>query len=422
MGFGMPLIPSVKIAEMKTNVYHRADTATLLKLKQQESDAILDILQSINTDFRPEQIVRVAGYSLRAQLGIGKMCLCIYEKGALKPILGFGTPTPTALQLQEVSKITLLTATNTLTLPWLQENGFEYLIPFTGKQGLEGLLMVGDFAHSFPEQQNDLIFMQTVVKILGIALENKRLFDEKVTQEALKRELTLAEEIQQRLLPRRFDIFLNVEASALNMPNLQVGGDFYDIVKVKENCFYVCMADVAGKSISAALVMAVMQASLKALVRNELPLEDIILSLHETLFAINQGEKFVTLFLGKIELEKQTITYINAGHNPPLLVNANQHQELMAGCIPLGIMALSGVEVGTATLSPGSVLFLYTDGLTEQLNPSEEQFGALRVLEVLQSHQSLPIESVIAHMRQTQLEFAQGIPSGDDISMMAIRF
>ena len=94
----------------------------------------------------------------------------------------------------------------------------------------------------------------------------------------------------------------------------------------------------------------------------------------------------------------------------------------MAGCIPLGIMALSGVEVGTATLSPGSVLFLYTDGLTEQLNPSEEQFGALRVLEVLQSHQSLPLEAVIAHMRQTQLEFAQGIPSGDDISMMAIRF
>ena len=183
--------------------------------------------------------------------------------------------------------------------------------------------MVGDFAHSIPEQQNDLIFMQTVVKILGIALENKRLFDEKVTQEALKRELTLAEEIQQRLLPRRFDLFPKVEASALNIPNLQVGGDFYDIVKAKDNCFYVCMADVAGKSISAALVMAVMQASLKALARNELPLEDIILSLHETLFAINQGEKFVTLFLGKIELEKQTITYINAGHNPPLLVNAN---------------------------------------------------------------------------------------------------
>jgi len=403
---------------MNMNPYHNAPPQRLLDLKLQESNALLELLRSMTGHHTPEHMARVAGFTLKGQLGIKKICLLLNHKGVLQSITCEG------FQGRFWKEGELSNLNTHLPVPVQQDRhpslykaGVEYIILVSGKSNIEGFMLVGAFAQSEAELQNDLIFMQTVAGILGIALENHRLFDDTVAREAMKRELALAESIQQRLLPSSFDHLPGIRAKAKNIPHQQVGGDFYELIPAGKNIYYLCMADVAGKSISAALLMAVMQAGLKVLTRYAQSPEEIVRQLHTELITLNQGEKFVTLFLGKINLNDFTLTYINAGHNPPLIRSPKGIQELKDGCIPLGIMQIDEIETGIIPLNIGDIIFLYTDGLTEQENSEGEMLGAQYLASWLSNYSGIdPVEDMLKIWE----EFAQNTPPSDDISLMSV--
>lgn len=406
---------------MSSNAYHNASTDQLLQLKRQESDSLLEIVRVINSNHSPDQMAKIAALTLVGQLGIGKMGLYLFKDRVPAPIYLKGIKEQPEfneelwkLSLQDKRPIPVVQNQQ----PYLYQQGIEYILCLRGNSHTEGYLLVGDFAQSEQELQNDLIFMQTVSGMLAMALENHRLFEEYVAQASLKRELALAESIQQILLPSVFETPQGFKVIAKNIPHQQIGGDFYDLIPAGKNSYLFCMADVAGKSISAALVMAVVQASLRALARYARSLEDIIQELHEELFALNKGEKFVTLFLAKIDLSTRTFSYINAGHNPPLLKSGNSIYELTEGCIPLGIMPIDKPQVGNRILSPGDIIFLYTDGVTEQENFSSEMFGTERLKNWLLNCK----ESEITQNLLEQLaDFSKGKSASDDISIMSVR-
>lgn len=404
---------------MITNPYHNAAPDRLLELKRQEADALLGLLRSTHTDLSPDQIARIAGFTLKGQLGIGKLCLLLLREEVLERILQIGISVAFDAQ-QELSGLN-----NQKPMPvhkerqkGMYEAGIEYILILPGRTGIEGYLLVGDFAQSEAELQNDLIFMQTVAGILGISIENRRLFEEQVSREALRRELSLARSIQERLLPQVFQEVEGIKATARNLPHQQVGGDFYDLIPAEPGIVYICMADVAGKSISAAMIMAVMQASLRVLCRYGGSLEAMMRALHTEFYAVSRGEKFVTLFLGRLDITQKHLTYINAGHNPPLLKSGNDVKELKDGCIPLGIMDIEQMSTGSIRLHAGDTLFLYTDGLTEQENPNEEMYGSERLSEWLSHYEG---EDPVADILAIYEAFRQGIAAQDDISLMSVR-
>ena len=204
----------------------------------------------------------------------------------------------------------------------------------------------------------------------------------------------------------------------------KVAGDFFDIVILSEEEIFICIADAAGKGIAAAMLVANLQANLRALIETDAGFYLYIHRLHQVIARLTRNEKFVTLFLAKINIAKQEIEYVNAGHNPPFLLRANgEVQELTKGCIPLGILPIETYEVGFCDFGPGDLLFTYSDGVVEQENATGELMGSERVLEILQGH--LPEHStfeIIAQVLNALKIHSGGVPNSDDVSILAVRF
>jgi phosphoserine phosphatase RsbU/P len=141
-------------------------------------------------------------------------------------------------------------------------------------------------------------------------------------------------------------------------------------------------------------------------------------ALHTEFYAVSRGEKFVTLFLGRLDISQKHLTYINAGHNPPLLKSGNEVVELKDGCIPLGIMDIEQMSTGSIRLHQNDILFLYTDGLTEQENPQGDMFGSEKLVEWLQHFEGKdPVAEVLMQYEQ----YRKGAPALDDISLMSVK-
>lgn len=231
--------------------------------------------------------------------------------------------------------------------------------------------MIADFADSEAEAENDLIFIETIGNILIISLSNINYFHAKLKERDIMLELEVAGRLQKQALPSNFNISARLDIYAVNVAHYKVAGDFYDLLPLNANEIVFCIGDVSGKGIPAALLVANIQANIRALFNAEAPLHQIIKQLHNAIYSISTEEEFVTLFIGKLNLRKENIVYINAGHNPIFMVRKDGIiKELSKGCIPLGLLPLQDIEIGTEKFYPGDSLFLYTDGVVEEMNPS----------------------------------------------------
>lgn len=405
------------------NVYDTNDPEKLLQLKRQEADALRDVIRSIyGSRLKPEQFFKITQNVLLAQLRVRKMKFVYRLDGEFVIGLNWrlGELNPDAfLQLSLTEDITPVDAE---CHPDLFNLGVEYLVPLNFRRGINAWFLVAEFAESDAERENDLIFIETIGNVLAAAVENHILVEEAVRQESIRKELDLAGKIQTQLLIKDFTDIHQATIHTHNMQHHGVGGDFYDVISRGEKGFFVCIADVAGKGIAAALLMANLQANLRALILSQNSLADIINKLHQNIFQITKGERFVTLFLAHIEADSQRITYINAGHNPPVLMKEGKLIRLTEGTIPLGILDLPPFVEGEEHYSAGDSMFLYTDGLVEQPCPADTLFGEERMNEVLQRLTHDSPERIIAEMELSLQAFAEGLPSEDDITLVALRF
>ena len=405
------------------NAYDTNDPRKLLALKRLEADAMLDVLRTINhADLNISQLCLIARNVLRAQLGVRKMAfLYLYrdrwEEGMRVGFKAF-SPEATA-EMYEQDDITLVTADD---LPALAEADVEYVVPITNKRETTAFFLIADFADSEVEAQNDLIFIETLGNILAVAIRNRQLFQETMEQESLRRELEVAEAIQKQLLISDFSRFDDLDVYGMNEAHDRVGGDFYDLIKKENDITFICIADVAGKGIGAALLMSNLQANLRALCAqyNDLPI--IITELNRILYGITVGEKFVTLFLARLDTRRRTLHYINAGHNYPIFLHQGRPQRLDIGCILLGIMPELQTESGTLTFDPGDRLFMFTDGVVEQTNPQEEMFGGEKVVAELLQNPDHGAEEMVLHMQKVLRQFAAQVEPADDITMLCVTF
>ena len=218
----------------------------------------------------------------------------------------------------------------------LKEIGVQLVVPMQLQGKTRGLILLGSRAGERDYLDSDIEFIYSVGNLAIISLENKRLFDEALEKQKLEEELLIARDIQHNLLPQSLPEYENFEIAALNVSSKQVGGDYYDVIPLDDEHFVIAIADVSGKGVPASLMMANIQAFLQVICRQDLQIDEATALINDLVTANTTEGRFITFFWGIVNINKKTIKYVNAGHNPPLLLRNDTIKKLDKGGIIRG--------------------------------------------------------------------------------------
>lgn len=395
-----------------------------LKLKNLKLNSLLEITNAINNNFSKKQLLKIFEFVLRSQLSIGKLAFYNNDE-EWSCVLRYGVDE--AYDNVNVEK-ELLQYTEILEVEDGKEKlfkEFDVIIPVLHKSNPLAYLLIGDIKEDLIEntQTKHIPFIQTLANIITVAIENKKLAKNTLKQAAVRRELELASEMQSMLFPNALPKDEKIEISAFYQPHQQIGGDYYDYVKLNNNEIGLCMADVSGKGVSAALLMSNFQANLRALFQHATSLTELVSELNAKVNANAKGEKFITIFVAKYNFVTRVMHYVNAGQNPPILLAQNTTSYLTTGCPGLGMLEeLPTVREGIINVPKGAILFCYTDGVTELENDQGKEFGLSKLELLLLEHQEAPMDELNTGLVKTLKKHKGAMPYIDDIALFSCRF
>ncbi len=399
-----------------------------LKLSTFKLNALLDITLAINDNVSTSELIRRYEKLLTDDLDIGKVIvLKLSDKWECLLNSGFGHRffqqvdlDRDLLHFDEISFIT--------SEPQHFPELVDIVIPVTHKDEAIAYVLIGDIEEE-GEGVSPIIkhlrFIQTLSNIIVVAIENKRLFQETLRQEALKREMELASKMQNMLIPANEKLPSNehILIKAFYHPHFDVGGDYYDVIQLSKDEVGFCIADVSGKGISAAILMSNFQANLRALFTAEHGLTDTLHRLNDTVINSAKGEKFITLFIARYHYKTRELKYVNAGHNPPLLYEPGSEKlsQLASGCVGMGMLDdLPFVNEAAILMEEPAKLFCYTDGLVEVIQDSGIEFGTENLEKELINN--LPLEENIHSIIKNQKILEGSASIFDDISIIGAQF
>ncbi|MDT5272832.1 MAG: phosphoserine phosphatase RsbU/P [Acidobacteriota bacterium] len=270
--------------------------------------------------------------------------------------------------------------------------------------------------------EDHLKVLTTLGSVAAIRVENTRLLEEHLEQERFERELQLAREIQQRFQPTAPPIVAGYELQGISFPSYQIGGDYYDFILCNGGRLVVALGDVSGKGTSAALLMSSLHAAVHAQVASGRPITETVGAVNNYLADNTPANRFVTLFYAELDPLTGSLSFINAGHNPPIIAHeGGTLEQLAAGGLPLGIVPGFDYREGRTQLRPSDVLVAYSDGVTESQNPSGEEFGTVRLQEVIAQNIGRSAAGIRDKIEAALSAFAQGTPAGDDITLLIVK-
>ncbi len=340
----------------------------LLLKRQSELNSLLEVTRAINKNTPTSILIQMLEVILQNYLQVGKFRFLIEKENNYICISKYGGDIePVGLLNRACLTLSKIRAPEALagnTNPILKK--YDYFIPIYHKSKALAFALVGDFNTTGEMLSNDLNFIQTMINVVVVALENKKLFRERLQTERFRREMELAAEVQNMLIPLRMHKDESVEIGAKYLPHQNIGGDYYDFIRLNDHEFLWCVADVSGKGISAALLMANFQASLHAWAAVEDDLTNIVDRLNQKVISNTQGERFITLFIAKYNEQTRRLNYINAGHNATILYSEGEAIPLNLGTTMIGAFEqLPFLNEGEIDIEPGSLLVNYTDGLLD---------------------------------------------------------
>jgi sigma-B regulation protein RsbU (phosphoserine phosphatase) len=241
--------------------------------------------------------------------------------------------------------------------------------------------------------------------------------------ERKRQELKIAHEIQQSFLPDAIPLLRGFELAALNLPAKEVGGDFYDFIPISKDKMGLTIADVSGKGVPAALFMALSRTVVRANARGNPSVAEVIRDANSMITADSKSGMFVTLFYAILDLKERALTYVNAGHNPPMMFEEKSGDLIMlrARGVALGAMEEIELEERTLELAHGDVVVFYTDGVTEAVDAHEQQFGEERLLSLMKEHHQLSAAALVERIKASVLAFCGEVPQYDDITLMVLK-
>lgn len=270
--------------------------------------------------------------------------------------------------------------------------------------------------------EDHLKVLTTLASVAAIRVENARLVEARFQQERLERELQLAMEIQQRFQPTAPPVVTGYEFQGISFPCYEIGGDYYDFIQREDGRLVIALGDVSGKGTAAALLMSSLHASIHAQTGSHDSLVETISAVNRYLADNIPSNRFVTLFYAELDPESGALSFLNAGHNPPLIVHAaGTVEQLASGGLPFGIKANAEYREGRTTLQRGDVLVIYSDGVTEAASPSGEEFGPTRLYEVVSRNVDSSAAGIRDRIESALTKFSQGTQAADDITLVIVK-
>lgn len=256
----------------------------------------------------------------------------------------------------------------------------------------------------------------------AIALENAHLHRQALEKERLERELDLAADIQRQLLPKELPEIEGFEFAGWSRPARHVGGDYYDVRLADDGGVHLVLGDVSGKGMPAALLVSTLHSALRLLLSARPFDAQLVERANRHIADASASNKFITMLAAKLDPASGSLSYVNAGHNPPLLVRrADAVEELPPGGMPLGIFGEATYSLGEIELDSGDLLCIFSDGITECETPTGEEFGPERLTELLVRVADQPLPEMIRAIDRAVVEFAAGGPQGDDQTVVLLR-
>ena len=257
----------------------------------------------------------------------------------------------------------------------------------------------------------------------ALAIENARLHQDIVEKERIEKELEIAGAIQRRLLPKQLPALPGYEIDAVARPSKNVGGDYYDLIRLSEGKYAFVIADVSGKGVPAALLVSTLHASLHAYIDSAANLAQLVRRLNVVVHDNTEAERFITLFMAILDPNDGSLTYVNAGHNFPFILRTQQSsiQPLISTGLPLGMFDSVEFQQETVNLGPSEYLVLYTDGVTEAMNKSMDEYGETRLRQVMIGSSDKSASGFLGGIVSDVEKFVAGEPQSDDLTMLVLK-
>jgi sigma-B regulation protein RsbU (phosphoserine phosphatase) len=374
------------LSQIKKALPNKAELERELNLKQLQINSLLNITQAINDNVSVEGLFNMYKSFLSWEIGVKKMALYVLKDGEWICAASIGIkdklleidiserlPTYTRLKNVEESEHELI-------------REFDVVIPVRHKNEAISYVFIGGFSED-DDMYSKVQFITTITNVIAVAIENKRLFKRQLEQERMKREMELASEMQRMLIPQELPSKDCYELASIYKPHLGVGGDYFDFIEFEDGKIVFCVGDISGKGVAAALLMANFQANFHTLINKRTELDEFIRDLNQSVHLITQGERFITFFIAEYDINTRQLNYVNAGHNPPVLVaNGNMHL-LNKGCTILGSFTeLPAFEVGRLKVEEEAVILSFTDGLSDIRNKADEFLSDELIYDFVQNH------------------------------------
>lgn len=312
----------------------------------------------------------------------------------------------------------------------LSRLGAELLLPLAVRDKLLGFISLGPKKSEEPFTGSDLRLLKSVATQTGLALENARLLaaitEEVAQRERLNREVEIAREVQERLFPQDLPAIAGLDYFGACRPALGVGGDYYDFLALPRGQLGIAMGDVSGKGIGAALLMASLQASLRSeAARAPADLAPVVSNVNRLVYQASTSNRYATFFYAQYDPARHELNYVNAGHNPPMLFRESgaewQVTRLTAGGTVVGLLESFPYEQETLILHPGDLLIAFTDGMSEAMNPADEEWGEVRFEAAVKSFAGAKARDILEHLMRAADEFAAGAKQHDDMTLVVMR-
>lgn len=393
------------------------------ELEDNRLHSILELTNAINANLAVELLYRIFTFILKEQLHFSRFALLLKQEGwmlaAKSGCKRKISPEELALELERFKEITLVASSNSSLL-----QDFQAVIPiYHQDQPLAYLLLATQRKTELLELAH-FSFAHTLTNMLSIAIENRKLNAQNVIKKQISKELELASEMQKLLFPQELPSNKKMDISGRYIPRHAVGGDFYDFIPLGDEEYIICIGDVSGKSITAALLMANFQATIRTLFKYQrFELTFLMEELNKLVMKNAKGEKFITFFIAHYNAYSRQLQYVNAGHNQPFILSGKNTTLLTEGCIGLGMLdELPFVHVGKMQLQPKSTMVLFTDGVVELENEKNIQFGVEQLIKQVRAFSTLKMEDMNDIIFSKLEDWKGSLPYIDDTAIFSCKF
>lgn len=393
--------------------------------------SLFELSKEFNSNFQDrDSIIKLLKYSLLGNFGIKDYVWLAKDKSigykivetsvSVKP----DTDILDGLDIFDEPELIEVNCDNPLKRK-LFEDGFRLIIPIKTNNVVETIVLLGAKLNKSSFLLSDIQFLESLINLSVISLDNTVLFNEFLKKQKIESELNVAREIQVAMLPKEIPQINGYTVSGCNIPALHVGGDYYDIIKVAEDKYVLVIADVSGKGTPASLLMANIQSAVHSFLKfydDEFNLELATQKINELIYSNTNSEKFITFFWGILDMSSSSFTYVNAGHNPPFLIKKDKVVNLDKGGLMLGVIDC-GMKYyfETVTLDSDDVLVLYTDGVSEARNTAKEEYSEERIVSIVKKFKNKTSEDIQNLLLDDIKVFTKGENQYDDITMIFLK-